>query len=255
MKTIDLNCDMGEGFGRYSVGMDEGVMRHISSANIACGWHAGDPRVMNATVSAAKDYGIGIGAHPGYPDLMGFGRRHMDLSPVEIRDSLIYQIGALQAFCQVHRVSLQHVKPHGALYLDAMKDSKIARAVAQAVASLDPQLRLVVLAGQGGDDISRIGAEMGLCVVREAFPDRAYTSGGTLMPRSSPGALITDPATVARRALDMAQGFVLAEDGRPIDLDVQTLCVHGDSQAAVALVQGIRARLEAEGISVVAMGA
>lgn len=250
MKTIDLNCDMGESFGCYTIGVDDMVMPHISSANIACGWHAGDPQVMNATVLAAKKHGVGIGAHPGYPDLMGFGRRHMALGTDELKQSIVYQIGALQAFCKVHQVGLQHVKPHGALYLDAMGDSKIAEALVQAVLSLDPSLRLVVLAGKKGDDISRIAESWGLKVVREAFPDRGYTTEGTLMPRSRLGALIKDPRIVAKRARDMAQGFVIAEDGTRINLDAQTLCVHGDNEDALILVQNICSQLGDDGINI-----
>ena len=254
MKSIDLNCDMGESFGNYRIGMDEAVMPHITSANIACGWHAGDPMVMDATIRSAKAHGVGPGAHPGYPDLMGFGRRKMNLSPDEIRQYLVYQIGALQAFCRVHSVALRHVKPHGALYLDAVETPETARAVAEAITSLDPDLRFVALAGKKGETMRRMGEELGLNVVFEAFPDRAYTPEGTLVPRSRPGAVMSDPDLVAGRALDMARGFVIAVDGSRIELDVQTLCVHGDNQAAVDLVKEIRYRLEADGIGVSPMG-
>ncbi len=253
MKTIDLNCDMGESFGNYTIGMDDEVMPHITSANIACGWHAGDPLVMDATIRAAKAHNVGAGAHPGYPDLMGFGRRKMNLTPEEIRQYLIYQIGALQAFCRVHGVTLQHVKPHGALYLDAVDTPETARAVAEAIISLDPTLRFVALAGKKGETMRRMGEELGLRVVFEAFPDRAYTPEGTLVPRSLTGAVISDPAEVANRALDMARGFVIASDGSRIDLDIQTLCVHGDNLKAVSLVKEIRARLEADGLTVAPM--
>ena len=250
MKTIDLNCDMGESFGNYRIGMDEAVMAYITSANVACGWHAGDPLVMDATVKSAKSSGVGVGAHPGYPDLMGFGRRKMNLSPEEIEKYLVYQIGALQGFCRVHGVALRHVKPHGALYLDAVETPETARAVARAILSLDPDLRFVALAGKKGETMRQTGAELGLKVVFEAFPDRAYTPEGTLVPRSEPGAVISDPEEVARRAMDMAEGFVMASDGSRIDLAVQTLCVHGDNREAVALVQKIRQGLESRGIDV-----
>ena len=253
MKTIDLNCDMGESFGNYTIGMDDQVMPHITSANIACGWHAGDPLVMDATIQSAKAHGVRAGAHPGYPDLMGFGRRKMHLSPEEIKQYLVYQVGALQAFCRVHQVSLQHVKPHGALYLDAVETPETARAVAQAILSLDPELCFVALAGKKGETMREMGEELGLKVVFEAFPDRAYTPEGTLVPRSQPGAVITDPQKVAKRALDMAQGFVIASDGSRIDLDVQTLCVHGDNLDAVNLVREIRTLLENSGITVAPM--
>ena len=253
MKTIDLNCDMGESFGNYTIGMDDEVMPYITSANIACGWHAGDPMVMDATIRSAKANGVGAGAHPGYPDLMGFGRRKMALAPEEIRQYLIYQIGALQAFCRVHGVSLQHVKPHGALYLDAVETPETARAVAEAIMALDPALRCVALAGKKGETMRKMGEELGLKVVFEAFPDRAYTPEGTLVPRNMPGAVISDPDEVAKRALDMARGFVTASNGSRIDLDVQTLCVHGDNKKAVNLVREIRTRLEADGFSVAPM--
>ncbi|WDP93147.1 MAG: 5-oxoprolinase subunit PxpA [Desulfobacter sp.] len=250
---MDLNCDMGESFGNYTIGMDRDVMPYITSANVACGWHAGDPLVMDATVRWAKENKVGVGAHPGYPDLMGFGRRKMNLSPQEIQQYLVYQIGALQAFCRVHGVRLQHVKPHGALYLDAVENKAAARAVARAVLSLDPDLRFVALAGKKGETMRQTGAELGLNVVFEAFPDRAYTPEGTLVPRNQPGAVISDPAQVAKRALDMAEGFVIASDGSRIELDVQTLCVHGDNQEAVNLVKEIRTGLEAREIVVTAM--
>lgn len=253
MKTIDLNCDMGESFGNYKIGMDEDVMPHITSANIACGWHAGDPLVMEKSVRLARDNGVGIGAHPGYPDLLGFGRRHMRLDADEIRHYLVYQIGALQAFCKVHGVTLGHVKPHGALYLDAVENEVTARAVAQAILSLDPNLCFVALAGQKGETMRQMGEELGLRVVFEAFPDRAYTPQGTLAPRSEPGAVITDPVQVAKRALDMGRGFVIASDGSRIELDVQTLCVHGDNLDAVNLVCEIRRGLEEQGVQVAAM--
>ncbi len=250
MKTIDLNCDMGESFGNYTIGMDEEVMPYITSANIACGWHAGDPLVMDATIQAAKAHGVGAGAHPGYPDLMGFGRRKMNLSAEEIRQYLIYQIGALQAFCRVHGVTLQHVKPHGALYLDAVDTPETARAVAEAIISLDPSLQFVALAGKKGETMQRMGEELGLRVVFEAFPDRAYTPEGTLVPRSRPGAVINNPEEVADRALDMARGFVIAIDGSRIELDVQTLCVHGDTPGADAVATQLRNALNAAGITV-----
>ncbi len=254
MKTIDLNCDMGESFGAYKIGMDEQVMQYISSANIACGWHAGDPVVMDETIKMALACQVGIGAHPGYPDLMGFGRRKMTLSPDEITRYLIYQIGALQAFCRVHNTTLQHVKPHGALYLDAVEDKHIATAVARGITALDPSLRFVALAGKKGETMRKVGEELGLNVVFEAFPDRAYTPEGTLVSRKETGAVISDPDVVARRAMDMANGFVVAVDGTQIDLEVQTLCVHGDNADAVSLVKNIKKTLQANGVAVQPMG-
>ncbi len=254
MKRIDLNCDMGESFGAYKIGMDEQVMASISSANIACGFHAGDPMVMEKTVRLAVDNTVGIGAHPGYPDLLGFGRRSMAATADEIKNYLIYQIGALNGFCKACRATLQHVKPHGALYLDAVEDEATARAVAQGILSLDPGLIFVALAGKKGETMRQVGKDLGLKVAYEAFPDRAYTPEGTLVSRKQPGAVISDPRIVAQRALDMANGFVKAVDGTVIELDVQTLCVHGDNKAALDLVNTIRARLEENGFTVMPMG-
>ncbi|MCG8565783.1 MAG: 5-oxoprolinase subunit PxpA [Desulfobacterales bacterium] len=255
MTTIDLNCDMGESYGNYTIGMDEAVMEHISSANIACGWHAGDPMVMDKTVAMAKAAGVGAGAHPGYPDLLGFGRRSMKCSGDEITRYLTYQVGALKGFCTHHQVKLQHVKPHGALYLDCVENEELARGVAKAILGLDPELIFVALAGKKGETMRRMGEELGLRVAYEAFPDRAYTPEGTLVPRSQPGAVISDPEVVAQRALDMAKGFVIASDGSRIELDVQTLCVHGDNQGAVDLVRNIRRTLTDNGITIAPMGA
>ncbi|MGD8541279.1 MAG: 5-oxoprolinase subunit PxpA [Desulfobacteraceae bacterium] len=255
MNRIDLNCDMGESFGAYTMGMDGEILRHVSSANIACGFHAGDPRVMNRTVRMARDHGVGIGAHPGFPDLAGFGRRNLDCSLEELRDDLIYQIGALQAFCAHHGVRMQHVKPHGALYNLAVGNDAMARTIAQAIAGLDPGLTLVTLAGKHAALMNRIGGEVGIRMVFEAFPDRAYTADGTLVARSRPGAVIHDPRQAADRALRMAaEGLVIAEDGTRISLQVDTLCVHGDNPAAVDLARAIHERLEKSGIAVTPMG-
>jgi len=248
---IDLNCDMGESFGAYKLGLDEEVIKYITSANIACGWHAGDPMVMDKTVKMAVENGVGIGAHPGYPDLLGFGRRNMDCLPEELLNYMIYQIGALQAFCAAHGTRLRHVKPHGNLYLTAVENETVARAVAEAIVSVDPDLMYVALAGAKGELMTRIGGEVGLKVVYEAFPDRAYTPEGTLVSRRQAGAVIKDPENVAERALKMAkEGKVIASDGTEISLMAQTLCVHGDTPGAVNLVKQIRDLLESEGIEV-----
>ncbi|HKK00188.1 MAG TPA: 5-oxoprolinase subunit PxpA [Desulfotignum sp.] len=254
MKHIDLNCDMGESFGAYTIGMDPEVMDHITSANIACGFHAGDPLVMDKTVKLAKEKKVGVGAHPGYPDLLGFGRRHMACSETEIRQYVIYQVGALRGFCRAHGANMQHVKPHGAMYLDAVENDTVARGIAHGILAIDPDLLFVALAGKKGEPMRRMGAELGLKVAYEAFPDRAYTPEGTLVSRKQPGAVISDPDTVAQRALDMAHGYVTAVDGTRIDLEVHSLCVHGDNPAAVALVKTIRSTLEDNGIQVVPMG-
>lgn len=251
MKKIDLNCDMGESFGAYQIGMDDDVIPYITSANIACGYHAGDPLVMDKTVKMAVENGVGVGAHPGYPDLIGFGRRNMDCTPDEIRGYVISQIGALKAFCSVHGTRLQHVKPHGALYLTAVVNETVARAVAEAIVSADPSLLYVALAGAKGEMMRRIGEEVGLKVVYEAFPDRAYTPEGNLVSRHQPGAVIKDPELVAQRALRMAsEGVVIAVTGDAVPLEAQTLCVHGDTPSAVDLVKSIRQTLEAEEIAV-----
>lgn len=251
MKRIDLNCDMGESFGPYNMGMDAEAIRHITSANVACGWHAGDPAVMDRTVWMAKENGVAVGAHPGYPDRHGFGRRNMEISEEELRQYVIYQVGALQGFCRAHGLKLNHLKPHGALYLTSLEDERVARAVAEAAALLDAGLYLVTLAGPKGELMARIGAEAGLNVIFEAFPDRAYTPEGTLVSRKVEGAVIIDPAEVAARALMMAEeGRVIASDGSVIELEAQTLCVHGDTPDAVQLLKSIRRKLEAAQITV-----
>ena len=255
MARIDLNSDMGESYGAYTLGMDEAVLKHVTSANIACGFHAGDPIVMDRTVRLAKENGVSVGAHPGFPDLIGFGRRAMDCTHEEIRNFVIYQIGALKAFCDANGVTLSHVKPHGALYNEAVERESVARPIAEAVVSVDPDLLYVALAGAKGEVVRKVGEEVGLKVVYEAFPDRAYTKEGSLASRKIPGTVIKDPEVVAERALLMAkEGKVVAMDGTVIPLDVHTLCVHGDNPEAVALVAGIRKRLEDEGIEVRPMG-
>jgi UPF0271 protein len=253
---IDLNCDMGESFGNYKIGLDDEVIKYITSANIACGWHAGDPLVMNHTVSIAKQYGVGCGAHPGFPDLLGFGRRNMDCTPEEIKNYIIYQVGALQAFCNMHKVEMTHVKPHGNLYLTAVQDENIAKAVAEAIVSVDQDLWYVALAGDMGERMRKVGEQVGLRVVYEAFPDRAYTPDGNLLSRRQPGALIKDPEDVTERTLLMAkERRIVTTDGSIIEIDVESLCVHGDNPSAIDLVKGIKESLEKEGVEVKPMRA
>lgn len=248
---VDLNCDMGESFGAYTLGNDAEVIPYITSANIACGFHAGDPSVMNRTVKLAADHGVGVGAHPGFPDLLGFGRRNMDCTLEEIRDYVSYQVGAMSAFCARHRVELQHVKPHGALYNMAAADEHVGRAIAEAVADIDVNLFLVTLAGKNSERMAAVCREIGIRVAFEAFPDRAYTAEGTLASRRLPCAVITDPEQVAERALTMVkEGKVIAIDGSVCPMEVHTLCVHGDTPTAVELVRGIRGRLTSEGVTV-----
>ncbi|WP_028319542.1 LamB/YcsF family protein [Desulfobulbus elongatus] len=248
---IDLNCDMGESFGAYTLGRDEEIIASVSSVSIACGFHAGDPGVMRRTVRLAREHGVAVGAHPGLPDLLGFGRRDMACSPEEVADYLTYQIGALQAFCTAQGVALRHVKPHGALYNRAAGDGQLVRAMAQAIARIDRDLLLVGLAGQDNSRMEALAAEEGIAMVFEAFPDRAYTPEGTLVPRHLPGAVIHDPATAAVRALrTVTEGVVEAIDGRLVPLVAQTLCIHGDNPQGVALAAAIRAHLQAAGIAV-----
>jgi UPF0271 protein len=248
---IDMNCDMGESFGAYKLGLDEEVIKYITSANIACGYHAGDPFVMEQTISLAKNHGVSVGAHPGFPDLMGFGRRNIDATLDEIKGYVIYQIGALQAFAKAQGLKVEHVKPHGALYLMAVEDEKISEAIVEAIASLDKDLIFVALAGSKGEMMTKIGERIGLRVAYEAFPDRAYTPEGTLVSRRQPGAVIKDPDVVAQRALMMAkEGKVVAIDGTDIPFRPETLCVHGDTPGAVNLVRKIRETLMASGVEV-----
>jgi 5-oxoprolinase (ATP-hydrolysing) subunit A len=255
MKTIDLNCDMGESFGVYTLGMDAEAIRSVTSANVACGFHAGDARVMDRTVRMAKEQGVAVGAHPGYPDLAGFGRRRMECTPEEIRDYVTYQVGALQAFCRAHGVALQHVKPHGSLYNESIGNESLLRALVEAVARVDRNLFYLALGGVQAPLVKRIAGEAGLRVALEAFPDRAYTPDGRLAPRTMPGAVIEDPEMAAQRALLMAkEGKIVATDGTVLEMEIHTLCVHGDNPAAVDLVKRIRAVIEAEGIRVAPLG-
>jgi 5-oxoprolinase (ATP-hydrolysing) subunit A len=255
MKKIDLNCDMGESFGAWNMGMDGEVIRHVTSANIACGYHAGDARIMYETVKLAKSHGVGVGAHPGYPDLVGFGRRNMDCTPEEVRDYVAYQIGALKAFCALHGVALQHVKPHGSLYNMSVGNEPFIRAIVQAIAGVDRSVIYLALGGAQAPLVAKIAKDAGVKVAFEAFPDRAYTPEGKLAPRSLPGAVIKDPKAAAERALRMAkEGKIITTDGSVLTMQIDTICVHGDNPSAVELVRQIRAAIEAESIQVVPMG-
>lgn len=203
----------------------------------------------------AKTHGVGVGAHPGYPDMQGFGRRFMDCTADEIRNYVIYQVGALMGFCAANGVKMRHVKPHGMLYNTAVENRTVAGAIVEAVASVDAGLMLVALAGPKGALISEMGDRLGIKVVFEAFPDRAYTPEGTLVSRRLPGAVISDPEQVAARALKIAtQGTITAVDGTDMHINVQTLCVHGDNPTALELVKRVRSRLESEGVTVKPMG-
>ena len=254
MASIDLNCDMGESFGNYTLGLDAQVMEHITSANVACGFHAGDPVVMGRTIELAMGNRVSLGAHPGLPDLVGFGRRKMACTPDEVYHDILYQIGALQSMAKAHQGRLNHVKPHGALYHMVLDDRDMARAVAQAVHDLDPSLLCVTLAGPRGDLMHQVCAETGLHVIREAFPDRAYTADGRLAPRGTPGAVVTEPKLVAERAVHMAcKQAVTSVDGQTVSLQAQTLCVHGDTPTALELVKSICQALDAGNVALQAM--
>lgn len=248
MAKIDLNCDLGESFGAYTMGMDERVIPLISSCNIACGYHASDPLVMRKTVAMAKEAGVGIGAHPGFPDLMGFGRRNMAVSPEEAAAYITYQLGALYAFAKSMHTKLQHVKPHGALYNMAGKDYKLALAIAKAVKDFDPSL---ILMGLSGSESVRAAEEIGIPVAREVFADRAYMPDGSLVPRSMEGAMIRDENEAIRRVIRMVKEHkVTAIDGTDIEIVPDSVCVHGDNEKALTFVTQIRSALEAEGIAI-----
>jgi len=252
---IDLNSDVGESFGIYKLGLDEAVIPLISSANVGCGFHAGDPAVMKKTVSIAKQHGVAVGAHPGFPDLIGFGRRYMDATLEEIKDYVTYQIGALQAFADLQGTRLQHVKPHGGLYNMAVQNTEVWDAVAEVLAGLDRDLILVALAGSNRSKLEAIGSRHSIRIAFEFFADRAYHSDGSLVSRREEGSVLHDSDEVAERVIKMVtEGLVTARDGSEIRLAADTICVHGDNPEAVALVKHIREALMGSGIEVVPMG-
>lgn len=244
---------MGESFGIYSLGHDAEVMPSITSANIACGFHGGDPAVMRATVKLARDHGVAVGAHPGLPDLVGFGRREMQVSPEEVEGLVIYQVGALAAIARAESVRLQHVKPHGALYNMAARDVSLSDAIARAVHACDPSL---VLFGLAGSPMLESGKAAGLRVASEVFADRAYERDGSLVSRRKQGSVIHDADKVAARAVQMVRdGSVTAISGEQIAIRADSICVHGDTPGAAALARRIRQALEAAGLSVRAIAA
>lgn len=241
---VDLNCDLGESFGRYTLGQDAEIMAYITSANIACGFHAGDPDVIAHTVELAKQNGVAIGAHPGYPDLQGFGRRGMVMGAGEINRMITYQLGALDAFTRGAAQRMVHVKPHGALYNLASQDFETADAIARAVQLFDPNL---ILVGLAGSELIRSGTLLGMRVANEGFLDRAYLADGQLIPRNQPGAVLTDALAVAENALKLVvEGIVV--NGERIKID--TLCLHGDNPEAVHNAINVREVLLAEGIEI-----
>lgn len=247
-KVIDLNCDMGESYGRWTLGADAEIMPLITSANVACGFHGGDPHVMRKTVALALKHGVAVGAHPSLPDLMGFGRRVMDVTPPELKDYLCYQIGALREFVRAAGSDLQHVKPHGILYSMAEGDEAIRGAIGEAVRESGKELILMTLASGKYDGHCR---KMGIRVASEGFADRAYNVDGTLVSRKLPGALITDPERASAQAARMAlEGKVCTLDGVEIDISVQTICCHGDTPGAQHIVRAVREGLEKAGVSV-----
>lgn len=251
MKHVDLNCDLGESFGAYTLGMDAAVIPHISSANVACGFHASDPVVMAKTVAMAREYGVAVGAHPGYPDLVGFGRRNLNVTPAEAKAMVQYQIGALQAFCTANGVRMQHVKPHGAMYNMAAKDRRLADAICQGIREVDPQL---ILLGLSGSCLLEAGQEAGLRCASEVFADRAYEDDGSLTPRGQEGAVITDEEEAVARVLQMVQqGTVRTRSGKTISIQADSVCLHGDGEKAVAFAKKIRSHLTANGVKVISL--
>ncbi len=253
-RTVDLNADAGEAFGHWRVADEDALFPQLSSVNLACGFHAGDPLTMQQAVRRAKHFGVAVGAHPGFPDLVGFGRRDLAASPEEIYADVLYQLGALAAFLRAEGMTLHHVKAHGALYFKMMRDLETARAVAEAVATFgaafDAALPLVVLAGEGGQTM-QTQAAVGLRVVTEAFPDRAYLRDGRLAPRTVEGALLKGPGRIAERAVKMATGAPLdALDGGSVVLEANTLCLHGDHPQAAQNALAVRRALAAAEIAV-----
>ena len=245
---MDLNSDLGESFGAYSMGADAELMPFITSANIACGFHAGDPLVMDKTVALAQAHGVQVGAHPGYPDLAGFGRRALDATPTEVESMVLYQIGALAAFTRAHGVALRHVKPHGALYNVAARDIQVASAIVRAVARFDSDLVLVGLTNSALIEAAR---DLGLHTAREGFCDRVYNADGSLRSRREPGSVHDSPARAAAQAVQLARDHtVTTYEGTVISLEVDTLCLHGDTPHAVEFARAIYAALREAGIEI-----
>lgn len=245
---VDLNSDIGESFGTYVLGMDEEVIKYVSSVNIACGWHAGDPLIMENTIKLAKENGVAIGAHPGYPDLLGFGRRNMDITPKEARAYMIYQLGALSGFAAAHGLKVQHIKLHGAFYNTASVKPELAEEVINGILDVDKDIILLALSGSY---IAKRAQEKGLRVAQEVFADRAYNADGTLVSRRLPGAVIHDHEEAISRVKKMImEGKVTTIDGKEIDITADSICVHGDNPEAVNFVKKIRESLLAEGIQI-----
>ncbi|GAA4708062.1 LamB/YcsF family protein [Brevibacillus fulvus] len=248
MSRVDLNCDMGESFGAYTMGQDEQLLDYISSANIACGFHAGDPATMRKTVKLALEKGVAVGAHPGLPDLVGFGRRVLDISAQEAYDMVVYQIGALYGFVRAEGGVMQHVKPHGALYNMAAKNVRLAEAIAEAVYRVDPEL---VLFGLAGSELIKAGKKAGLQTAQEVFADRTYQQDGSLTPRTQANAMIHESERSAAQVIRMVtEGMVRTEQGVEIQIQADTICIHGDGPHALSFAQTIRQSLVAANIAI-----
>lgn len=246
--SIDLNCDMGEGFGFYQMASDVELLRLVTSANIACSFHAGDPRTMDRTVRAAVAAGVSVGAHVSYPDLVGFGRRHLELSAEELVTDVLFQIGALEAFCRRWGTSVSYVKAHGALYNDLAADRALMDAFADALLAYRPGMAALVLAGSPAVEVLRA---RGVPVLREGFADRSYTADGSLMPRSVPGSVLHDPSIVVERGLAFAlRRPIISDEGESLLLEVDSLCIHGDTAGSVDLARRLREALSVAGVSV-----
>lgn len=245
---IDLNCDMGEGFGAWRMGTDEAIMPFITSVNIACGFHAGDPDTMRRTVECAVRHGVAVGVHPGFPDLIGFGRRDMNVTPEEARNFVLYQIGALSGFVRAQGARLSHVKPHGALYNRAARDAQLASAIALAVKEFEPSL---IFIGLANSELVRAGERLGLRVASEVFADRTYQPDGSLTSRRLPHALVRDPLEAAARVVRMVrEGKVKTIDGQDCSVRADTVCIHGDTPDALQFAQTVRRALEEAGLEV-----
>ncbi|MGG4440994.1 LamB/YcsF family protein [Brevibacillus fortis] len=250
MKSVDLNCDMGESFGAYRIGNDQAILRYVSSVNVACGFHAGDPGTMRKTVKMALEAGVAIGAHPGFADLVGFGRRNIEISPEDAYDLVVYQIGALQAFVRAEGGIMHHVKPHGALYNMAATRPALAESIAMAIYKVNREL---VLYGLAGSELTRAGEKIGLATAHEVFADRTYQQDGTLTPRSQPDAIITDQQQSLQQVIRMVrEGLVLTQQGVDIPIQADSICIHGDGAHALEFAQSIRTALLEAGITIAA---
>nr|WP_144919470.1 5-oxoprolinase subunit PxpA [Paenibacillus bovis] len=252
MNFIDINCDMGESFGAYSFGKDEEILKFVTSANIACGFHAGDPATMKKTVQLALEHNVGIGVHPGLPDLVGFGRRNIDISPDEAYNLVLYQIGALSAFVRAEGGNIQHVKPHGALYNMAARNEDLAQAIAKAIVDIDTD---IILFGLANSELLKAGRKYGLRIASEVFADRTYQHNGTLTPRNQPNALIVDERVAVAQVIRMVQeGKVLTNQGEEIGIEAHTVCIHGDGPNALTFAKRISTELSDAGINIKKIG-